>query len=63
TADILMRLAPAVGAHLDEGGTLILSGIIASRAEEVLACFAENGFGVKEGAAMGDWRAYAMERA
>lgn len=63
TADILMRLAPAVGAHLDEGGTLIVSGIIASRAEEVLACFAENGFGVKEGAAMGDWRAYAMERA
>lgn len=63
TADILMRLAPAVGAHLDEGGTLIVSGIIASRAEEVLACFAENGFCVKESAAMGDWRAYAMERA
>ena len=46
TADILKRLAPSVGEHLLDGGELIVSGIIAERAEEVKEAFAERGFRV-----------------
>lgn len=60
TADILMRLAPSVGAHLNEGGDLIVSGIIAERADEVIAVFHAHGFRVAEERAEGDWRAFRM---
>lgn len=60
TADILKRLAPSVGEHLLDGGELIVSGIIAERAEEVKEAFAERGFRVERELADGDWRAFAL---
>lgn len=62
TADILMLLAPSVPSHLDEGGQLILSGIIAERAEEVLDVYRELGYKVRDSRAMGDWRAYRLTK-
>ena len=62
TADILKRLAPTVGAHINTGGELIVSGIIAERADEVRAAFAAQGFAVREARAEGDWCAFRLGR-
>ena len=62
TADILKRLAPTVGAHINAGGELIVSGIIAERADEVRAAFAAQGFEVREARAEGDWCAFRLGR-
>lgn len=62
TADILKRLAPSVGEHLNEGGEIIASGIIADRLEETETAFAEYGFDVEERRADGDWRALRLAR-
>lgn len=60
TADILARLAPSVGAHLNEGGEIIASGIIAERLGEVKEVFVRNGFVVVEERSEGDWRALRL---
>ncbi len=43
-ADVILRLAPDVGRYLKEDGVLIASGIIAERADEVIAALAAEGF-------------------
>lgn len=62
TADILMRLAKDIGKHLREGGKIVLSGIIDSRLDEVIACYNEEGYKVLEQRAQDDWRALLLTR-
>lgn len=60
TADILERLAPSVGKHLNEGGEIVASGIISERLDEVKDAFAAEGFTVAEERADGDWCALRL---
>lgn len=62
TADVLMRLAPDLGAHLADGGRVILSGIIADRLDEVRDVYGKCGFAVEEVRARDDWRALKLAR-
>ena len=62
TADILMRLSLDLGKHLREGGKIVLSGIIDSRLDEVIACYDSAGYQVIERCAQEDWRALLLER-
>lgn len=62
TADILMRFAKSIGKHLREGGTIVLSGIIDSRLDEVVACYEGEGYRIVDRMAMDDWRALKLER-
>lgn len=62
TADVLMLLAPQIESHLNKDGYLIISGIIADRSEETLACFEKYGFTVIKSLSMKDWRAYTLRR-
>ena len=60
TADILIMLSAKCAPYLKEDGTLIISGIIADRNEEVLAAFRGQGFDVVESLALDDWRAHRL---
>lgn len=60
TADLLIRMAPAVREHLEEGGKLVVSGIIAERLDEVKDAFSRLGYKVEKEAAEGDWRALVL---
>ena len=63
TAEILTNLAPAIPSHLNEDGTVILSGILPDRAEKVKSAFGAAGlFPVKE-LRRGEWVAIALRRA
>ena len=62
TADILCRLAPGLPAHLAAGGTLILSGIIESKLDQVLRAFEGAGMRLVEQMRRGEWFALAMQR-
>jgi len=62
TADILMRLAKDISKHLKKGGTLILSGIIDSRLDEVETVYKNFGFEIKERKACEDWRALKLQK-
>lgn len=63
TADILMRLAKDIGKHLNDGGVVLLSGIISSRLDEVKDCYIREGFAVKQQMSREDWCALALVRA
>lgn len=60
TADLLIRMAPSVREHLEEGGKLVVSGIIAERLDEVKDAFSRLGYKVEKEAAEGDWRALVL---
>ncbi len=62
TADILMRLSQSIGKHLNIGGTIILSGIIDSRLDEVKECYVGAGYKIVEERALGDWRALKLTK-
>lgn len=62
TADILMRLSKSIGKHLNAGGTIILSGIIDSRLDEVKECYLGAGYKILEERALGDWRALKLTK-
>ena len=47
-ADIIIRMAPDVGAYMKDDGVLLASGIISERAEEVMAAIRENGLTIAE---------------
>ena len=61
-ADVVMRLAPDVGEFLAPDGVFIVSGIIAERAEEVLAVLDKAGYKVDEERYENGWYAAAMVR-
>ncbi len=62
TADILIRLSKDIGAHLNEGGKIVLSGIIDSRLDEVVQSYEKAGYRVTRRLAEDDWRALELER-
>ncbi len=62
TAEILVSLAPAIPAHLNEGGTLILSGILPDRLEKVEAAFGAVGLSPIQRERRGEWMALVLRR-
>ncbi|MBQ3125580.1 MAG: 50S ribosomal protein L11 methyltransferase [Clostridia bacterium] len=59
-ADIILRMAPDIGAYMEKGGILLASGIIEPRAAEVEIELCARGFSVVERAAENDWCALAL---
>ena len=62
TADILMRLSSSIGKHLNEGGIIVLSGIINTRLDEVVECYENAGYEIIDRAEREDWRALKLKR-
>ena len=62
-AAVLIELAPRLAAHLAPGGTLLASGIIDTRADEVEAALAASGLQVAERRVDGEWVSLRMVRA
>jgi len=54
-ADIILRMLPDIGPLLAPGAPLVLSGIIAPRADEVRAALAAHGFRIEREATENDW--------
>lgn len=63
TADILMRLSKSIGAHLNDGGEIVLSGIIDTRLDEVKDCYKGAGYEIIEERKAEDWRALKLKKA
>jgi len=61
-ASLLIELAPALVANTALGGTLIASGIIEPRADEVLASLRAAGFALNDRLDDGEWVSLRMER-
>lgn len=61
-ADIIIGMAPMFYEKLVAGGTLITSGIIEERADEVRAALVQAGFTLTEGAVSGGWAAFTAVR-
>lgn len=55
TADILIALASQLRAYLAPGGTVILSGIIHARKQDVLDAFVADGFALVQAPCDGEW--------
>lgn len=60
TADILCRLAGSIPKNLKEGGTLILSGIIEPKLEQVIEAYRAQGLELCEQKQQGEWIALAF---
>ena len=60
TADILCRLAGSIPKNLKEGGTLILSGIIEPKLEQVIEAYRAQGLTLIEQKKQGEWIALAF---
>ncbi|MDD4839720.1 MAG: 50S ribosomal protein L11 methyltransferase [Clostridia bacterium] len=61
TADILIRLSKSIIDHLNDGGEIILSGIIDLRELEVKDAYEALGLRVIERRAKSDWRGYKLK--
>jgi len=62
-ADVIIPLQKEVVAHLKPGGLLLVSGIIEAKREAVLNAFRENEkLALLEETALGEWRAYALQK-
>lgn len=61
TAEILTQLAPAIPAHLNPGGTVILSGILDDRLSAVKAAFEAQGLGAVVARQEGSWCALVLK--
>ncbi len=59
-ADIIIRMAPDVGALMHAGTILLVSGIILERSEDVVAALEANGLKIVEKAVDNDWCAMAV---
>jgi ribosomal protein L11 methyltransferase len=62
-ASVLVELAQRLAAHAAQGGTLLASGIIAQRADEVDAALRAAGFSAEERLDDGEWTSLRMRRA
>lgn len=62
-ADAIIALSPAVPAFLKEGGVYIVSGIIDTREQDVVAALAACGFAVRTRHEHGGWLCLVCERA
>ncbi len=61
-ADIILRMAPDIGACLTQNGRLICSGIIGERAADVRAALTSRGFRIVREAEENDWVAILFEK-
>jgi ribosomal protein L11 methyltransferase len=61
-ASVLVELAQPLAAHLAPGGTLIASGIIEGRADEVAGALRSAGVGVEERLHEGEWVSLRLRR-
>lgn len=61
-ADIIKEMTPLFKASLKDGGVLICSGIIGSRAEEIRTVLGENGFTIEETLEKNDWVAIKCKK-
>jgi ribosomal protein L11 methyltransferase len=61
-AAVLVELAPRLAAHLAPGGTLVASGIIADRQDEVETAFEAAGLHIGERLLDGDWATLRVTR-
>ncbi len=59
-ADVLIAMSPLFSRQLRKGGTLIVSGIIGTRALEVRSALEKAGFAVTREEKKNDWVAYAL---
>ncbi len=62
TAEVLLLLAPAIPAHLEEGGTVVLSGILEERRGAVAEAYAAQGLRLLEERSRGGWCALVFGR-
>ncbi|WP_114967213.1 50S ribosomal protein L11 methyltransferase [Alkalilacustris brevis] len=58
----LIDLAPAMGAHVAPDGQAILSGLLTTQADDVIAAYAAAGFDVAEREDIGDWATLVLTR-
>ena len=61
-ADIIIRLFDQLDEHLEQGGTLLTSGIIEDRIEDVLAVAEKQGYGVVERLENKGWACITFKR-
>ena len=61
-ADIIIRMAPDVGAYMKDDAVLIASGIISERADEVTEALEKNGLSVKERVTDNGWCALVVKK-
>ena len=61
-ADVIIGMAPMFFAKTAEGGTLICSGILNERADEVRAALEKAGFEVINHAKSDDWSAFTAKK-
>ena len=61
-ADIIIRLFDQLDEHLEQGGTLLTSGIIEDRIEDVLAAAEAHGYGVVEQLENKGWACITFKR-
>ena len=59
-ADIIIRMTPEVAKYMNEGAVILASGIIIERAEDVIACFEQNGFKIVDKAEENGWCALVV---
>ena len=62
-ADIIIRMAPDVGAYMKQDAVLLASGIITERADEVVDALQANGLAVKERLDDNGWCALVVQKA
>ena len=62
-ADIIIRMMPDINKYLTDDATLILSGIIAMRRDEVVLSVVENGYKIIREEKENDWLALMVKRA
>lgn len=61
-ADVQLRMAMLYHAQLRAGGTLVLSGILAPRADELCSAMDSTGFTLIERLDDGEWSAFAYRK-
>lgn len=61
-ADVIIRMAPDIGAFMKDDGVLIVSGIIEERADEVISVLTENGYSVIDGKRENGWYAGVVKK-
>ena len=61
-AEVLIAFAPYIGANLLDGGTIILSGILADRLERVKQAYMDAGFIYAEQKIKGEWSALVLKK-
>lgn len=62
-AAVLVELAPRLAAHVEPGGSLLASGIIAPRADEVIRALGDAGLSVETRRDDGEWVSLRLRRA